>query len=45
MQTHGAPEEAALAAADCGNLHEADRFKAEQVKEKLLQRRLDKGKA
>jgi hypothetical protein len=45
VQTRGAPEEAALAAADCGSLQEADRLKAEQVKEKLLQRHTERGKA
>ena len=44
-ETRGAPAEAALAAADCGSLNASDRLKAEQVKEKLLQRHLERGKA
>jgi hypothetical protein len=44
-ETRGAPAEAALAAADCGSLTESDRLKAVQVKEKLWQKHLERGKA
>ena len=44
-ETRGAPAEAAVAAADCGSLTESDRLKAEQVKEKLWQKHLERGRA